>query len=144
MFDIATRISLLMSVLLRYFDLITANAEKAAPHMYDVANGTRTGRAILPTSGNLARALTQNEMSELGLYMLFKVRSEVRSINYSASRGAFALSTKGFLVRLYFSMSSEKHFSKCEIRASTCEHIIAFTSHSLVFCRERLPDCKFK
>ena len=97
MFDIATRISRSMSILLPYFDLITANAEKAAPHMYDVANGTRTGRAILPTSGNLARALTQNEMSELGLYMLFKVRSEVRSINCSASRGHLHYQQKDFL-----------------------------------------------
>ena len=67
-FDVVTRISRSMSILLRYFDLITATAEKPASHKYDVANGTRTGRALQPTSGNSARALTQNEMSELGLY----------------------------------------------------------------------------
>ena len=86
MFDIATRISRSMSILLWYFDLITATAEKPASHKYDVANGTRIRRALQPTSGNSARALTQNEKSELGLYMLFKVRSEVRWINCSAEK----------------------------------------------------------
>ena len=78
MFDIATRMARSMSILLRFFDLITVTAEKQASHKYDVANGTRTPRALQPTSGNLNRALTQNEMSELGLYMLFKVMSEER------------------------------------------------------------------
>ena len=82
MFHIATRISRSMTILLWYFNLITATAEKPASHKYDVANGTRTWRALPPTSGNSARALTQNEMSELGLYMLFKVRTEVRLINF--------------------------------------------------------------
>jgi len=100
MFDIATRMSRSMSILLRYFDLITATAEKPASHKYDV---TTTRRALQPTSGKADRALTQNEMSESGLYMLFKVRSEERSINCSAStdvdpRGTFLLSTKGFLI----------------------------------------------
>jgi len=76
MFDMATRMSRSMSILLRYFDLITATAEKPASHKYDVASGTRTRTALQPTSGNSDRALTQNEMSELGFYMLFKVRSE--------------------------------------------------------------------
>ena len=67
-------------------NLITAIAEKPTSHKYDVANGTRTQRALQPTSGNSARALIQNDMSELGLYMLFKVRTEVRLINFSASR----------------------------------------------------------
>ena len=120
-----------------------------ASHKYDVVNGTRTRRVLQPSSGNSDRALTQNEMNELGLYMLFKVRSEERSINCSASRdvnpwGAFALSTKGFLIQLFFSMSLEKYFSICEIRASKCEHITVFISHSLVFCRERLLDCEVK
>ena len=86
MFDIATRISRSMSILLRYFDLITATAEKPTSHKHDVANGTRTRRALRPTSGNSDQALTQNEISELGLYKLFKMRSEVRSINCSASK----------------------------------------------------------
>ena len=140
-----------MSILLRYFDLITVTAERPASHKYDVANDARTWRALQLTSGNSARAFTQNEMSKLELCMLFKVRSEVRSINCSASRDvnpweAFALSTKGFLIQLYFSMSSEKpkNFSKCEIRASKCEHITVFISHPLVLCRERLPACEFK
>jgi len=83
LFDIATRMSLSMSILLRYFDLITATAEKPALHKYDV---TRTRIALQPVSGNSDRAFTQNEMNELELYMLFKVRSEERSINCSASR----------------------------------------------------------
>ena len=66
MFDIATRISRLMKILLRYFDLITATAKKLASHKCDVANDIKTWRAVQPTSGNSARALTQNEMSELG------------------------------------------------------------------------------
>ena len=86
MFDIATRISRSMTILLRYFNLITATAEKPASRKYDVANGTRTRRALQPTSENSAQALTQNEMSELGPYMFFKVRTEVRLINFSASR----------------------------------------------------------
>ena len=86
MFDIATLISGSMSILLGYFDLITVTAERPASHNYDVANGARTWRASQLTSKNSARALTQTEMSELALYMLFKVRSEVRSINCSASR----------------------------------------------------------
>ena len=86
MFDVATRISRSMSVLLRYFDLTTATAEKPTSHKYDIANGTRTQRALRPRSGNSDRALTQNEISELGFYKLFKVRSEVRSINCSASK----------------------------------------------------------
>ena len=85
MFDIATHMSYSLSILLRYFDLITATAKKPASHKYDVANGTRTRRALQPTSGNSDRALTQNEMSKLGLYMLFKMRSEERPINCSAS-----------------------------------------------------------
>ena len=66
-FDIATRRSRLISILLRYFDLITATAEKPASHKYDVAKGTRTRRALQPTSRNSDQAVTQNEMSELGL-----------------------------------------------------------------------------
>ena len=53
MFDIATHMSRSMSILLRYFDLITATAEKSASHKYDVANGTGTRRASQPTSANL-------------------------------------------------------------------------------------------
>ena len=86
MFDIAIRISRSMSILLWHFDLITTTAEKPVSHKYDVANGTTTSRALQPTSGNSARALVPPKMSELGLYMLFEVRSEVRSINCSASR----------------------------------------------------------
>ena len=56
MFDIATRISPLMSILLRYFDLITAIAGRPASHKYGVANGTRTRRALQPTNRNSARA----------------------------------------------------------------------------------------
>ena len=70
--------------LLRYLN--SAAEEKSALHKYDVAKGTRTRRALQPTSGNSDRALTQNEMSRLRLYKLFKVRSEERSINCSASR----------------------------------------------------------
>ena len=92
MSDIKTLISRLISIFLRYFDLITVTVEKLASQKYDVAKGTRTRRALQPTSGNSDRALTQNEMSELGLYILFKMRSEERFINYSASRDA--LSTK--------------------------------------------------
>ena len=55
MFDIATRMSRSMSVLLRYFDLITATAEKPALHKFDVANGTRTQRALQSTSGSEVR-----------------------------------------------------------------------------------------
>ena len=145
MIDIATRMPRSMSILLRYFDLITATAEKPASHKHDVANETRTRRALQPTSGNSDRALTQNEMRKLGLYMLFKVRSEQRSINCSASRDVnpWAASTKGFLIQVCFSMFSEKYFSKCEIRASKCKHITVFILHSSVFCRERLPDCEF-
>ena len=52
MFDIATHMSRSMSILLRYFDLITAAAEKPASHKCDViANGTRTRRALKPSSG---------------------------------------------------------------------------------------------
>ena len=82
MFDIATHMSRSMSILLRYFRFITPTAEKPALHKYDVAKGTRTRRALQPTSGNSDRALTQNEMSKLRLYMhkLFKVRSKERSI----------------------------------------------------------------
>ena len=86
MFDIATHMSHSMSILLRYFNLITATAEKLALHKYDVAKGTRTRRALQPTSGNSDQALTQNEMSKLRLYKLFKVRSEERLINCSAHR----------------------------------------------------------
>ena len=65
--------------------MITASAEKPALHKHDVAKGTRIRRPLQPTSENSDRALNQNEMSELGLYKLFKVRSEERSINCSAS-----------------------------------------------------------
>ena len=75
-----------MSNLLRYFGLITATAEKSASQKHDVANDTRTRKALQLTSGNSSRALIQNAMSELRLCMLFKVRSEDRSINCSASR----------------------------------------------------------
>ena len=85
MFDIATHMSRSISILLRYFDLITATAEKLASHKYDVANGTRTWRALQPTIGNSDRALTYNKMNKLGLYMLFKMRSEEGPINCSAS-----------------------------------------------------------
>ena len=66
MSDIATRILRYMSILLPYFDLITATSEKSALHKYDVANDTRTRKALQPTSGNSSRGLTQNAMSELG------------------------------------------------------------------------------
>ena len=56
MFDIATRILRSMTILLWYFNLITATAEKPASHKYDVAKGARTRRALQPTSGNSARA----------------------------------------------------------------------------------------
>ena len=52
MFGIATHMSRSLSILLRYFDLITVTAEKQASHKCDViANGTRTRRALQPTSG---------------------------------------------------------------------------------------------
>ena len=86
MFDITTRIWHSMSVLSPYFDLITTTVKKLASHKYDVANRTKTRRALQPTSGNSARVLTRNEMSELGLHLLFKVRSEVRSINCLTSK----------------------------------------------------------
>ena len=50
MSDIATRISRSMSILLQYFDLIIATAEKPALHKYDVANGPRTQRALQPVN----------------------------------------------------------------------------------------------
>ena len=71
MFDIATHIWRSMSILLWYFDLITATTEKPALHKYDVANGTRTRRALQLTSGNSARASTQNENNELELYCIW-------------------------------------------------------------------------
>ena len=86
MCDIATCMSHSMSILLQYFDLITAATEKPPLHKYDVAKGTRTRRALQPTSGNSDQTLTQNEMSKLRLYKLFKVRSEERLINCLASR----------------------------------------------------------
>ena len=90
------------------------------------------------------RALTQNEISKLRLYKLFKMRSEERSIICLASRDvnpweAFGLSTKGFLIQLCFFMSSEKYFSKCEIKAFKCKHITV-----IGILQERLPDCEFK
>ena len=85
MFDIATCMSRSISILLQYFNLITTTAEKPASHKYDVANGTRTQRALQPMSGNSDQALTQNEMIKLGFYMLFKIRSKERSINCSVS-----------------------------------------------------------
>ena len=51
MFEIATRMSRSISIVLRYFNLITAAAEKPGSHKYDVANGTRTRRVLQPTSG---------------------------------------------------------------------------------------------
>ena len=72
MFDNATSISRSMSNLLRYFDLYTATAEKPALHKSDIANRIRTQRTLQSRSGNSALALTQNEMSELGLYMFLK------------------------------------------------------------------------
>jgi len=57
MFDIATRMSRSVSILLRYFDLIIGTAEKPASRKYDVANSTRTRRALQPTSGNSDGAL---------------------------------------------------------------------------------------
>ena len=94
MFDIATNMLRSMSILLRYFRLITATAEKPALHKYDVAKGTRTRRALQPTSGNSDRALTQNEMSKLRLCKLFKVRSKERSIklfSFQRCKGPFPL-----------------------------------------------------
>ena len=45
-----------MSILLWYFDLITATAEKPTSHKYDVANDTKARRALRPTSANSDRA----------------------------------------------------------------------------------------
>ena len=84
MFDIATRIPRSMPIFIAILEY--AAAEKPALHKYNVAKGVRTRRALQPTSGNSDRALTQNEMSKLRLYKLFKVRSEERSINCLASR----------------------------------------------------------
>ena len=130
MFDIATRMSCSISILLRYFNLITATTEKPASHKYDVANGTRIWRALQPTSRNSDQALTQNEMSELGLYMLFKMRLEERSINCLASTdvnpwGAFTLSTKDFLSN-FASPCLQKNISQ----NARLEHPMASTSHS--------------
>ena len=130
MFDIATRISRSMSILLQYFDLITATAEKPASHKYHVANGTRTRRALQPKSGNSARALTQNEMSDLGWYVVFKVRSEVRSMNYSASmdvnpEGHLHYQQKDFLSN-YTSPFLQKNISQ----NARLEHQNANTSQS--------------
>ena len=128
MFDIATRMSHSMSILLRYFDLITATAEKPALHKFDIANGTRTRRALQPTSGNEVR----RKIDKLFSFQRCKPLRGVCIIN------------KRFVIQLCFSMSSEKYFSKCEIRTSKCEHITVFISHSSVFCRERLLDCEFR
>ena len=67
MFDIATRISRSMSILLRYLDLITASDEKPASHKYDVANGIRIRRALQLTRGNLNRAVIQKEVIKSAL-----------------------------------------------------------------------------
>ena len=67
MFDIATRISRSMSILLRYLDLITASDEKPASHKYDVANGIRIRRALQLTRGNSNRAVIQKEVIKSAL-----------------------------------------------------------------------------
>ena len=72
--------------ILSQLQLYFCYCRKPISHKYDVANNTRAQRALQPTSGNSSQALTQNAMSELGLCMLFKVRSEDSLINCSASR----------------------------------------------------------
>ena len=67
MFDIATRISRSMSILLRYLDLITAADEKPASYKYDVANGIRIRRALQLTRGNSNRAVIQKEVIKSAL-----------------------------------------------------------------------------
>ena len=57
MFDIATHMLRSMSILLRYFLLITATAEKLALHKYDVAKGTRTRRACTTYKWKLKSSL---------------------------------------------------------------------------------------
>ena len=137
-----------MSTLLQHFDLITATTEKPSLHKYHVANSTRTWRALQPTSGNSARTLAQNEMSDLGLYIVFKVRSEVKSINCSASRDVNPERHLHYQQKDFFSNCTspclQKNISRNVFRASKCKHITVFTSHSLVFCREWLPDCEYK
>ena len=63
-FDIATRISRSMSILLRYLDLIAATDEKPASQKHDVANGIRIRRALQLTSENSNRAVIQKEVIE--------------------------------------------------------------------------------
>ena len=70
MLDVATHMSRSISILLRFFDLITATAEKPASHKYDVAKGTRTRRALQPTSGNSDRALTLTRYHEKLTFLL--------------------------------------------------------------------------
>ena len=70
MCDIATRMSRSMSILLRCFDLITAAAEKPALHKYDVTKGTRTRRALQPTSGNSDQAFERSTLR--GIWIINK------------------------------------------------------------------------
>ena len=90
-FDIATCLSLSVSILLRYFDMNIATAEKPTSHKYDFANGTR--KASLSLQSIIEKsdlALTQNE---LGLYKFFKVRFCERSASINVNPcWAFALS----------------------------------------------------
>ena len=56
----------LISILLRYLDLITATDENPASHtcIYNVANGIRIWRALQLTSGNSNQAVIHKEVIE--------------------------------------------------------------------------------
>ena len=130
MFDIATHMSRSISILLRYFDLITATAEKPALHKYDVAKGTRKPGALQPTSGNSDRALTQKEMSKLKLYKLFKVRSEKRSINCLASRDVSPERHLDYQQKDFLSNCASPCLQKNISQTARLEHSNANTSQS--------------
>ena len=57
MFDIATRMSRSISILLRYFDLIIATQQNRLHTSITLQKSTRTWKASQPTSGNSDRAL---------------------------------------------------------------------------------------
>ena len=146
MFDIATRIPRSMSIFIAILEYCCRR--KPASHKYDVAKGTRTRRALQPTSGNSDRALTQNEISKLRLYKLFKVRSEERSINCSASRDVNLERHFDYQQKDFLSNCASPCLQKNISQNARLEHSNANTSqssfHTHRYSAERLPDCEFK
>lgn len=98
-----------------YSNFNATTAENSASHKYDVANEINVRKDLLATPGYSSFMLFQNPVSDDQVNFIRIEESDEMSINCSSSVIAKfhnGFSVNRFLIQLYCSISSGKHFTK--------------------------------